>query len=194
MRSALLSTMAAVGLVALSPGVPAVAGSTSAPKVLLVGSFHGVPGGYSSIQAAVDAASPGDWILIGPGDYREHGSDQAGVYITTPNIHLRGMDRNHVILDGTKASPAASIPRPCDPSPAAQDFGPTAVDGSTEGRNGIEVFETDGVFVENLTACNFLCTASSPATPTARACSSTRTRATWATRRTTWAPARTATW
>jgi hypothetical protein len=52
-----------------------VAGSMSvanaapaAPRVLLVGSYQGIPGQYSSIQAAVDAARPGDWILIGPGD------------------------------------------------------------------------------------------------------------------------------
>ena len=36
-------------------------------KVLLVGTYHGVRGQYKSIQAAVDAARPGDWILIAPG-------------------------------------------------------------------------------------------------------------------------------
>ena len=39
-------------------------------KVLRVGTFHGVAGQYRTIQAAVDAAKPGDWILIGPGDYK----------------------------------------------------------------------------------------------------------------------------
>ena len=38
-------------------------------KVLQVGSWHGRMGSYASIQAAVNAASPGDWILIGPGAY-----------------------------------------------------------------------------------------------------------------------------
>ena len=38
--------------------------------VLRVGSYHGIPGQYKSIQAAVNAAKPGDWILIGPGDYK----------------------------------------------------------------------------------------------------------------------------
>ena len=37
------------------------------PAVLRVGSFQGIPGQFSSIQAAVDAAQPGDWVLIGPG-------------------------------------------------------------------------------------------------------------------------------
>ena len=37
------------------------------PRVLLVGTFHGVPGRYRSIQAAVNAARRGDWILVAPG-------------------------------------------------------------------------------------------------------------------------------
>src|SRR6516225_6083723 len=67
-------------------------------RVLLVGTYKGVPGSYTSIQAA-------DWVLVGPGDYHEqadHRADRgpqpadqpAGVVIGTPDIHLRGMDRN----------------------------------------------------------------------------------------------------
>ena len=53
----------------------AVAGA----KVLRVGSFHGVKGQYTSIQAAVKAAKPGDWILVGPGDYKtSHDLDAQG--------------------------------------------------------------------------------------------------------------------
>ena len=48
--------------------------STASARVLLVGSYHGVPGQYRSIQAAVDAANPGDWILVGPGDYKTSSS------------------------------------------------------------------------------------------------------------------------
>ena len=53
-----------------------------------------VPRDFASIQAAVDAASPGDMVLIAPGIYRE------AVRITTPHLTLRGEDRNMVILDG----------------------------------------------------------------------------------------------
>jgi pectin methylesterase-like acyl-CoA thioesterase len=44
--------------------------AAAAPHVLLVGSYEGKPGTYSTIQEAVDAAKPNDWILVGPGDYK----------------------------------------------------------------------------------------------------------------------------
>ena len=83
-------------------------------KALLVGTFDGIPGQYSTIQAAVNAAQPGDWILIAPGDYHEQADHDhppsaedislgwyGGVAIHTSDIHLRGMNRNSVIVDGT---------------------------------------------------------------------------------------------
>ena len=46
-------------------------------RVLRVGPRHGHPGHaqaqFRTIQAAVDAARPGDWILVAPGDYHERG-------------------------------------------------------------------------------------------------------------------------
>ncbi len=53
-----------------------------------------VPGDYSTIQAAVDAAAPGDLILVEPGTYNE------AVNVTTDGLTIRGLDRNEVILDG----------------------------------------------------------------------------------------------
>ena len=123
--------------------IPAMA---AGPCVLRVGVYHGISGQFQTIQAAVDAARPGDWILIGPGDYREQGSAEAGVLVTTPGLHIRGMDRNQVILDGTRPGSVA-----CSSDPARQDFG---LNGA--GRNGIEVLKVNGVSVENLTVCNFL--------------------------------------
>ena len=59
------------GLVTSLAFPAAAAGAAGAgrhgPRVLLVGTFHGVPGRYRSIQAAVNAARPGDWILVAPG-------------------------------------------------------------------------------------------------------------------------------
>ena len=116
----------------------------AAPAVYRVGSWRGRAGTHATIQAAVDAAAPGDWILIGPGDYHEQGAPTAGVLITTPDLHLRGMARNDVIVDGTRAGAV-----PCSADPADQV-------GTAQGRNGIEVLKVDGVAIENLTACNFL--------------------------------------
>jgi Right handed beta helix region len=104
-------------------------------------------GALATIQSAVDVAQPGDWILVAPGVYHEKGSDEAGVLIKTAGIHLRGMDRNHVIVDGTNGGD----PQPCSENPDLQDF---------TGRNGVEVFEVGGTSVENLTVCNYLQNAS----------------------------------
>jgi hypothetical protein len=130
--------------------------------VLRVGTYRGIRGRFNSIQRAVDAAHKGDWILVAPGDYHERGdrihppkagSDRppAGVLVTTPDLHIRGMSRNRVIVDGTR--PKAN--KPCSDAKRVQDFG-VKQNGSPLGRNGIVVWKTDGVTVQNLTACNFL--------------------------------------
>src|SRR5205823_3852207 len=121
--------------------------ASSAPaRVLRVGFYRGIPGQYKSIQAAITAAKPGDWILIGPGDYHEngvkHGAEPAGVLIRRGHLHIRGMNRNRVIIDGTKRGS-----RRCSSRPADQ---------ITTGRNGIEPFKVSGVYIENLTVCNYL--------------------------------------
>ena len=137
--------------------------TAAAPRALLVGTYKGIAGQYVSIQAAVDAANPGDWVLVAPGDYHEQADHRtnrgaqpantpAGVVIAKPGIHLRGLDRNTVIVDGTLPGPGV----PCIPDPARQDLGPTAADGSRLGRNGILVWQADHVSVENLTVCDFL--------------------------------------
>ena len=77
-----------------------------------------------TIQAAVNAAQPSDWVLIEPGKYDE------AVLVQTPGLHIRGLDRNNVIIDGNS-------------------------EGSSKGRNGIEVFKTNDVSIENLTVRNF---------------------------------------
>lgn len=81
---------------------------------------------YKTIQDAVNAAPKGSWVLIEPGVYDEE------VLVTSEHsgIHIRGMNRNTVIVDGQhKAGP--------------------------EGANGIEVFKTNNVSIENLTVRNF---------------------------------------
>jgi Right handed beta helix region/Phospholipase_D-nuclease N-terminal len=53
-----------------------------------------VPQDYPTIQSAVDAADPGDLVLIDRGVYLEE------VEVTTPGLTIRGVDRNDVIIDG----------------------------------------------------------------------------------------------
>ena len=112
-------------------------------RVLLVGSYHGIRGQFTSIQAAVNAAKPNDWILIGPGDYKTSSvrapngapTVPAGVLITKAGLYLRGMNRNRVIVDGTKPGSA-----PCSKSQSAQNFGPRSKKGSlgAERDHGLE--------------------------------------------------------
>lgn len=62
-----------------------------------------VPEDYPTIQAAVDAAQPGDLVLIGTGVYREE------VQVATPGLTLRGVDRNEVVIDGEFLRPNGII-------------------------------------------------------------------------------------
>jgi hypothetical protein len=148
----LLSAFALPGSAAAAPG----------PRVLLVGTFHGRAGQYRTIQSAVNAARPGDWILVAPGDYHENADEtgprgdpadgqMGGVYITKSGITVRGMSRGSVIVDGTRPGSAACSSRPSD-----QDYGAAGPDGAPVGRNGIVVSKASGVSIENLTVCNFL--------------------------------------
>jgi hypothetical protein len=128
-------------------------------RVLRVGTYHGMPGQYATIQAAVDAAKPNDWILVAPGDYKTTSSRTvtgsgdsfpAAILITTPDLTLRGMNRNTVVVDGTEPG----TPR-CSPNAADQNYGP-AGSGGPGGLNGMMVWKADDVSIENMTACNFL--------------------------------------
>ena len=80
-----------------------------------------VPQDYETIQEAVDNAAEGDLVLVDEGTYNE------AVTVETPDITIRGVDRNKVILDG-----------------------------KFELENGIRVLDTDGVVVENMTARNYI--------------------------------------
>ena len=140
-----VASLAVIGAINASNAPPAHAAS----RVLLVGAYHGVKGQYGSLQAAVNAAHPGDWILVAPGDYKTTSSSApkgasntpAGVLVQTPDLWIRGMSRNQVIIDGTK--PGTSQ---CSSQKSAQN-------GAL---NGIMVWKAANVWVQNLTVCNFL--------------------------------------
>ncbi len=80
-----------------------------------------VPDDHSTIGDAVRAAHAGDLIVVDKGVYEE------AVDVCTPNLTIRGVNRNQVILDG-----------------------------GFELENGIRVLDADGVVVENMTARNYV--------------------------------------
>ncbi len=129
--------------------------------VLRVGTYNGKKGQCASIQEAVDKIAPGGWVLVAPGDWKQSssrkiegakGDDRAGaaVLVTTPKIHIRGMNRNTVMIDGTKpGSPK------CSSAEADQNFG--APEGEAyAGNNGVVVYKASGVTLQNFSTCNFL--------------------------------------
>jgi hypothetical protein len=126
-------------------------------QVLRVGTYKGIPGQFKTIQAAVNAAKPHDLILIAPGDYKTSSSKApasapntpAAVLIQTPDLTVRGMNRNSVVVDSTKSGSR------CSNSAADQNYGPTG-SGGPLGLNGVMVWKADNVAVQNLTTCNFL--------------------------------------
>ncbi|MBV9422914.1 MAG: hypothetical protein JOZ98_08395, partial [Solirubrobacterales bacterium] len=149
MRRTLVVGLAILGAIAMA--------SSASARVLRVGTYRGIPGQFKSVEAAVNAAKPGDWILVAPGDYKTTSSrrvpgrsnEAAGILITKRNLRIRGMNRNTVILDGTKSGSR------CSNKAANQNFGPSGSKGPL-GLNGILIWKADDVSVQNLTACNFL--------------------------------------
>jgi hypothetical protein len=158
---AVLFGCVASGQAAVNTCVPSTHLPPPKHRVLRVGTFKGKKGQCKTIQEAVNAAAPGNWILIAPGDYKEesatkpagaYGDDVAGaaVLVTTPNLHIRGMNRNTVMIDGTKPGSAK-----CSSAEADQTFGP-AEGGGFLGNNGIVVYKASGVWLQNFSTCNFL--------------------------------------
>ena len=137
------------------------------PRCLYVGSYDNVTTPpaqtFSTIQAAVNAAKSGDWIFIAPGDYHEDDDGSitgpnsvtdrgwyGGVLIKTKGIHLIGVNRNSVIVDGTLPDMLDEA-GPCSPNEDDQNFGPDARSVRTA-----SWCWADDVSIDNLTVCNYL--------------------------------------
>ncbi len=91
-----LATLLALALVAVGCGGDSDDGDGSGGEGAQKASYKTitVPGDQPTIQKAVDAAEPGDLVLISPGAYKE------AVKVETDDIVIRGTDRNKVIIDG----------------------------------------------------------------------------------------------
>lgn len=114
-----------LALALAAAGLAAPGGAQPDGRTILV--EPGNPGAFQSIQAAVDASEPGDTVLIAPGIYEEE------VWVATPGITIRGMDRQGVVLEGRANHPSCG-----------------------EGLGvGIWVWRADGVTVDNLTVQNY---------------------------------------
>lgn len=154
-----------------------VLGLSAAPTAASAHHEHVVHPG-ESIQEAVDAAHPGDTVVVLPGTYRE------SVLITTPGLTLRGTGERTVLAPQAAETPAgtstgttpetpagttpetpAEAPAGTTPAKATQGApaaakGPRAVNACAAGGNGICVVGTeknpvDGVRIRALTVTGF---------------------------------------
>ncbi|WP_162951023.1 right-handed parallel beta-helix repeat-containing protein [Streptomyces sp. CC0208] len=105
-----------------------------------------------SIQQAVDAAEPGDTVLVTPGTYRE------SVTVSTPGITLSGMGRETVIEPGTDKAANSCAQNGngiCVIGTKAHDVeGVTVASLTVTGftKAGVFAMATDGLTVRNVTA------------------------------------------
>lgn len=88
------TTAMIVGGIGVGVGTRAGAEVAAAAPTSSGGATISVPADHATIQEAVDAAAPGDLVLVSPGVYHET------VDVQTDNLTIRGLDRNEVVLDG----------------------------------------------------------------------------------------------
>jgi hypothetical protein len=80
-----------VGDVVYYPGQEVGGGPALQPVRRASGTTRRVPEDHRTIQAAVDAARPGDLILVGPGIYREEVKVTVTSEIDQPNSLVNGI-------------------------------------------------------------------------------------------------------
>lgn len=137
--------IAAVSAAGLGTAVPAA--SAAAPGVRVVR-----PG--QSIQAAVDAARPGDTVVVRPGTYRE------SVLISTPGLTLRGSGDRTVLVPGASGAQPGNACAKAGNGVCVLGTAQHTVDGvsvrslavSGFAKSGVWASWTDGLEVRSVTA------------------------------------------
>ncbi len=123
MRRISLIAAALTLTVVIALAIPALAGTIEVPK------------DYQTIQAAINAAQPGDLILIAPGTYKEN-------LTIRKSLELRGTDAG-VIVDGSRARNAPTILIQRTRDVVIQNL------EITGGRRGIQVERSRDVIIKN---------------------------------------------
>lgn len=123
MRRISLIAAALTLTVVIALAIPAIAGTIEVPK------------DYQTIQAAINAAQPGDLILIAPGTYKEN-------LTIRKSLELRGTDAG-VIIDGSRARSAPTILIQRTRDVVIQNL------EITGGRRGIQVERSRDVIIKN---------------------------------------------
>jgi hypothetical protein len=105
-----------------------------------------------SIQAAIDAASPGDTILVEPGVYQETASTQFGLRISTDNLRLIGKVKKgqgeagkvRLVQSGDQQTGIYAAPAACGPEVGVGDC-PDELQGFEIRGFSVEDFPNNGI-------------------------------------------------
>jgi hypothetical protein len=81
-----------------------------------------IPDNYHTIQAAINAASPGDTILVRAGTYAENLTLNKSVILSAASYNTGDPTHNTTIINGKSSTPTIRIPAGVSPMPTIRGF------------------------------------------------------------------------